>query len=316
MNYILLVVGLILLVKGADFFVAGAANIAKTFKIPPLIIGLTIVAMGTSAPEAAVSTIAALAGNNDIALANVLGSNIFNILIVVGICCTIKPMKVTGSILKKEMPFLVLGSVILFIMSADMLFSNTANIVSRSDGLILLIIFAMFLYSLIMFALNNKIPDTEDELDGPPLTIGKSIIYSLVGMVGIILGGQFVVDSASAIATSFGISQTLIGLTIVAFGTSLPELVTSVIAAKKGESDMALGNAIGSNIFNVLLVLGVSASISPISIAPIAFMDMAILFVATIIVYIFALSKRNLNKMEGFIIILIYIAYMAYAIIR
>lgn len=316
MNYILLLVGLILLVKGADFFVAGAANIAKIFKIPPLIIGLTIVAMGTSAPEAAVSTIAALAGNNDIALANVLGSNIFNILIVVGVCCVIKPMKVTGSILKKEMPFLALGSIILFIMSADMLFAGTNNIISRSDGLILLIIFAMFLYSLIMFALNNKTTDTQGELDGPPLTIGKSVVYSLFGMAGIILGGQFVVDSASAIATSFGISQTLIGLTIVAFGTSLPELVTSVIAAKKGESDMALGNAIGSNIFNVLLVLGISASISPISISPIAFMDMAILFVATIIVYIFALSKRNLNKIEGIIIILIYIAYMAYAIIR
>lgn len=316
MNYILLVVGLILLVKGADFFVAGAANIAKIFKIPPLIIGLTIVAMGTSAPEAAVSTIAALAGNNDIALANVLGSNIFNILIVVGVCCMIKPMKVTGSILKKEMPFAALGSIILFIMAADIFFTNTDNIISRSDGLILLIIFAMFLYSLIMFALNNKTTNTADESDGKPLTIGKSVIYSLVGLVGIILGGQFVVDSASAIATSFGISQTLIGLTIVAFGTSLPELVTSVIAAKKGESDMALGNAIGSNIFNLLLVLGVSATISPITISPIAFMDMIILFIVTIIVYIFALSKRSLNKIEGAIIILIYIAYMAYAIIR
>lgn len=316
MNYILLVVGLILLVKGADFFVAGAANIAKIFKIPPLIIGLTIVAMGTSAPEAAVSTIAALAGNNDIALANVLGSNIFNILIVVGVCCMIKPMKVTGSILKKEMPFLALGSIILFIMSADMLFANTPNVISRSDGLILIIIFSMFLYSLVMFALNNKTPDTKGELDEQSLTIGKSVVYSLFGMAGIILGGQFVVDSASAIATSFGISQTLIGLTIVAFGTSLPELVTSVIAARKGESDMALGNAIGSNIFNVLLVLGVSASISPIAISPIAFIDMLILFIVTIIVYIFALSKRSLNKTEGAIIILIYIAYMAYAIIR
>lgn len=314
MAYILLIIGFILLVKGADYFVDGSSSIAQVFHIPTLIIGLTIVALGTSAPEAAVSITAALKGQNDIAMGNVIGSNIFNTLVVVGGCALIKPFKVEASILKQDFPFSILVTVALLFLGADFFLDGSLqNRISRSDGLVLLLFFIIFIYNMIQSALKNKNPEEETS---PKYSLGKGILIALIGIVGIVIGGELVVDSASTIALSFGFSETLVGLTIVAIGTSLPELVTSLVAAKKGESAIAIGNVVGSNIFNVLLVLALSASIHPINVNTLSLYDLIIVLVVSIITYIFAWTKRSVSRVEGGILVLLYILYMIYIIMR
>lgn len=314
MAYILLIIGFILLVKGADYFVDGSSSIAQVFHIPTLIIGLTIVALGTSAPEAAVSITAALKGQNDIAMGNVIGSNIFNTLVVVGGCALIKPFKVEASILKQDFPFSILVTVALLFLGADFFLDGSLqNRISRSDGLVLLLFFMIFIYNMIQSALKNK---KSEEETAPKYSLGKGILIALIGIVGIVIGGELVVDSASTIALSFGLSETLVGLTIVAIGTSLPELVTSLVAAKKGESAIAIGNVVGSNIFNVLLVLALSASIHPINVNTLSLYDLIIVLVVSIITYIFAWTKRSVSRVEGGILVLLYILYMIYIIMR
>ncbi|MVO72365.1 calcium/sodium antiporter [Paeniclostridium sordellii] len=316
MSYILLIIGFIILIKSADFFVNGASSIAKALRIPTIIIGLTIVAFGTSAPEAAVSVTAALKGNNDIAIANVVGSNIFNLLAVIGIASMIKPVKVQKATILKEFPFILLSSLVLLILSHDTKFQGYSNNeLTKSDGLMLLALFSIFMYYLLEMAITSK-EDMQVEQGSKKASIPKSLMISLLGIIGIIFGGQVVVDSASNIALSIGMSENLVGLTIVSIGTSLPELVTSVVAAKKGESDIAMGNVVGSNIFNILFVLGISAFINPISVHPIVFVDMFIMFIISIIAYIFATTKREVNKFEGLLMVLIYISYMVFIIIR
>ena len=324
MNYILLIVGFFLLVKGADYFVDGSSNIAKTLKIPPIIIGLTIVAFGTSAPEAAVSITASLDGQNGMAMGNVLGSNIFNLLMVVGAAGFIKTLHVEKSILSKEFPFLLLASILMIVLSADMILINsTTNMLSRFDGLILLILFVGFVYYLIKMALkarNISLEETSISIDADVVVstleqpISKSIIYSICGMVAIIFGGKLVVSSASYIASTFGVSDQLIGLTVVAIGTSLPEFVTSIIAATKGESDIALGNVIGSNMFNILFVLGISAFISPMTIEPKLIIDGIFMIMVTCLTYFFAIKRKDVNKCESLILIGLYLAYMSFLI--
>lgn len=315
MNYILLLIGFVFLVKGADGFVSGASSIAKKFSIPPLIIGLTIVAFGTSAPEAAVSVTAALKGQNDMAIANVVGSNIFNFLVVIGITSMIKPIKVQKSTIIKEFPFVILASFVFSVISHDTRFQNASeNMLSRADGYILLSLFAIFMYYLIEMALTSKDNAQEDEIEEIPLS--KSIIYTIIGIAGIIIGGQLVVNSASNIALAWGMSENLVGLTIVSVGTSLPELVTSIVAARKGESDIAIGNAVGSNIFNLLLVLGLSSSIHSIVVHTEVFYDMLIMILATILTYIFAITKRSINRAEGTVLFLLYVIYLIYIIMR
>ena len=306
MAYILLIIGFILLVKGADYFVDGSSSIAQIFHIPTVIIGLTIVAFGTSAPEAAVSITAALKGQNDIAMGNVIGSNIFNTLVVVGGCAMIKPLHVENSILKKDFPFSILVTVALFILGADVFFYG-------SDGLVLILFFVIFIYSMISSALKSE---KKEEEQPPKYSLGKGILIALIGIVGIIVGGQLVVNSASDIAISFGLSETLVGLTIVAVGTSLPELVTSLVAAKKGDSDIAMGNVVGSNIFNILLVLALSASIHPINVNILSIYDLIILLGISILTYIFAWTKRSVGRVEGGILVVLYILYMIYIIMR
>lgn len=315
MDYILLLIGFVLLIKGADFFVDGASSIAKTLKVPALIIGLTIVAFGTSAPELAVSITSAMKGQNGIAVGNVVGSNIFNVLMVVGVSAMICPLVVKKSILVKEFPFTILAGIALFIMAIDtVLGSGSANILSRTDGIMLLIFFGIFMYYLIEVALQARANgEEEEEIEGMPLW--KGIVFSLGGIAGIVVGGDIVVDSATNIALAWGMSETLVGLTIIAVGTSLPELVTSIVAARKGESDIALGNVIGSCIFNVFLILGVSATINPIELGGAIFTDMFIMIVITVVTYFFAMSKR-INKVEGGILVATYVAYMAYIIVR
>lgn len=313
MDYILLLIGFILLIKGADFFVDGASSIAKILKVPSLIIGLTIVAFGTSAPELAVSITSALKGQNGIAVGNVVGSNIFNVLMVVGVAAIIYPLTVKKSVLFKEFPFTVLSCVVLFILSIDQFMDGgTTNILSRTDGAILLIFFSIFMYYLIESALKAR-ENEEEQVDAMPLW--KSIVFSIGGIIGIVIGGDIVVDSATNIALNWGMSETLVGLTIVAIGTSLPELVTSVVAAKKGESDIALGNVIGSSIFNVFLILGVSSMLNPIELSGPIFVDIFIMLVITLLTFVFSMNKR-INRAEGGVLVAGYIAYMAYIIIR
>ena len=318
LSFILLIAGFVLLVKGADFFVDGSSSIAKFLKIPSIVIGLTIVAFGTSAPEAAVSIIAGIKGSNDIAVGNVIGSNMFNLLVVLGVSAAIKPVNIDGQIIKKEFPFMLLATLAFLIISFDAALGNgTANVISRNEAFMLLILMAIFLYSVITSALRTRKENAAAlEEDKPKYGIVKSIIFTAGGLAGIIIGGQLVVDSASDIAIRFGMSETLVGLTIVAIGTSLPELVTSIVAAKKGESDIAIGNVVGSNVFNILFVLAASAAITPMNINTQSLVDLIILMAVTALTYIFCVTQKKINRPEGIILVFMYIGYMTYAIIR
>ncbi len=321
LSCILLIVGFVLLVKGADMFVDGSSSVAKLLKVPSIIIGLTIVAMGTSAPEAAVSITAAINGANDISIGNVIGSNFFNLLMVVGICAMFKPMKVSKDILRSEFPQAIIVQLLLLVMCLDTFLFKAENlVVGRIDGIILVLLFVGFIVLQIRNAKksiqnqNNDSVSEEDEIKVmSPL---KSIIFIIIGLVLVIIGGDFVVDGATGIAREFGLSESLIGLTIVAFGTSLPELVTSVVAAKKGENDLALGNVIGSNICNVLLVLGASAAIHPVTVGIFSVYDLIILSIVSIIAYILCFGKREVNRSKGIIYVLMYVAYVVYIILR
>ena len=305
MEYLLLLIGFVLLIKGADFFVEGSSSLARFLKIPSVIIGLTIVAMGTSAPEASVSINAALAGNNDIAVSNIIGSNIFNGLVVVGICAFISGFKTNKDILKRDMPVNILITAILCVMIAD-------GRLSRLEGILLLSGMIFYIVNMIFSALKTR-SSCPDEKSMP---LYKSLIFIAGGLVAVIFGGNLVVNNASQIAVSFGVSQNFIGLTIVAIGTSLPELVTSIVATRKGDSGLALGNAIGSNIFNILFILGMSATISPLHILSESVIDCAILLVSGILLFVFAYTRKSMNRTEGAICVLSYIGYTAYLFIR
>ena len=305
MEYLLLIIGFVLLIKGADFFVEGSSSLARFLKIPSVIIGLTIVAMGTSAPEASVSINAALAGNNDIAVSNIIGSNIFNGLIVVGICAFISGFKTNKDILKRDMPVNILITAILCVMIAD-------GRLSRLEGILLLAGMIFYIVNMILSALKTR-SSCPDEKSMP---FYKSLIFIAGGLVAVIFGGNLVVNNAIQIAVSFGVSQNFIGLTIVAIGTSLPELVTSIVATRKGDSGLALGNAIGSNIFNILFILGMSATISPLHILSESVIDCAILLVSGILLFVFAYTRKSMNRTEGAICVLSYIGYTAYLFIR
>ena len=305
MEYLLLIIGFVLLIKGADFFVEGSSSLARFLKIPSVIIGLTIVAMGTSAPEDSVSINAALAGNNDIAVSNIIGSNIFNGLVVVGICAFISGFKTNRDILKRDMPVNILITAILCVMIAD-------GRLSRLEGILLLAGMIFYIVNMILSALKTR-SSYPDEKSMP---LYKSLIFIAGGLVSVIFGGNLVVNNASQIAVSFGVSQNFIGLTIVAIGTSLPELVTSIVATRKGDSGLALGNAIGSNIFNILFILGMSATISPLHILSESVIDCVILLVSGILLFVFAYTKKSMNRTEGAICVLSYIGYTAYLFIR
>lgn len=306
MAYVLLIIGFVLLVKGADFFVDGASSVAKKLKVPSLIIGLTIVSIGTSLPEASVSVSASLSGNNGIALGNVIGSNIFNLLVVVGVASLILPIAMDREILKRDMPINIAITAILCVM----LFDGT---LSRLDAIILLVLFAAYMFILIHSALKNR---TEEE-ETKSLTWLRSIIYVLVGAAAIIFGGDLVVDSATEIALSLGMGETLVGLTIVAIGTSLPELVTSVVAARKGDSGIAMGNVVGSCIFNILFILGMAGTIHPMTNADSAFfIDAGILIGVSVLMMIFGYTSKKTTRAEGASCLAIYVIYTAYIIMR
>lgn len=311
MTYILLIVGFLFLIKGADFFVEGSSSIAKMFRVPSMIIGLTIVAMGTSLPECSVSISAALSHNNALAISNAVGSNIFNLMVVCGVCALFTPLAVQYDTLKKEFPFSIL------VAAALLGFGFLSMDLNRIEGIIFIVVFAGFLYWMIQSAKKARaIADANDEEEVKTFPLWKSVLFILGGGAAIALGGKLVVDSASTIAESFGLSQNLIGLTIVAMGTSLPELVTSVVAARKNEVDMALGNVIGSNIFNILLVLGVAASISPMAFIMENVIDILVLIAMSVLVWGFAWTKKSIRRGEGVLMLVLYVGYMVYICMR
>jgi len=308
MAYVWLLVGFVLLIKGADFFVDGASSIASKLKIPSLVIGLTVVSMGTSAPEAAISITSSIAGNADISLGNVIGSNLFNLLMVIGVCAIIFPVASDKDILRRDMPIniCITGAFLVMILDGKL---------GRIDAVVLLVIFVAYLSWLVIGTMKNR-DKNADEPSGKQLSWLLSTVFSFVGVAGIVFGGDMVVDNAQIIAKQLGMSDTLIGLTVVALGTSLPELVTSVVAAKKGQSDIALGNAVGSCLFNFLFVLGIAGVIRPMTADPSLKIDTAILVGVTAIMLIFALTKRKTGRIEGIICVSAYAIYTAYIIMR
>ena len=305
MEYLLLLIGFGLLSKGAYFFVDGSSSLARIMKVPSVIIGLTIVAMGTSAPEASVSVNAALAGSNDIAISNVIGSNLFNGLVVVGVCAFMAGFKTNPEILKRDMPLNIIVTAILCIMLLD-------RHINHIEGIILLISMAVYIAVMVISALKNR--ETADECK--ILSLPKSLIFIIGGLIAVIFGGTLVVDNACLIAKDFGVSENFIGLTIIAIGTSLPELVTSITATRKGDSGLALGNAIGSNLFNILFILGMSATICPLNVLSESIIDCIILLVSAVILYVFARTKKTMNRWEGIVCVFLYVGYTAYLLIR
>lgn len=311
LKYILLIGGFVLLIKGADFFVDGSSAVAKRLKVPSLIIGMTIVAMGTSLPETSVSVSASVLGKNDLAISNAIGSNIFNLMVVCGVCCLLCPMAVGKETLKKDLPFSVIVAGVLLALGA---FTGT---VMRWGGAILLALFAFFLYMMISSA--KKARDSgeqsgEDEYKIMP--VWKCLLCIIGGGAAIAAGGKMVVEGASDIARTFGMSDNLIGMTIVALGTSLPELVTSIVAARKGEVDMALGNVVGSNVFNILFVLGIAATISPIAFTVQNTIDTAVLIAMSLLVLLLCAPKKKLVRWHGALMLAAYAGYTTYIFMR
>ena len=310
---ILFVVGFVILIKGADWIVDGASAVAGNFKISKMLIGLTIVAFGTSAPEFAVSIKSLLSGSGDIVLGNVVGSNIFNILLILGVSACVHTLTVKNNTVKKELPITLLMSTLLFTLLSDNLFdSKITNMFTRGDGFVLLLFFLVFVYYLISL-MRNK---TEDEVDEEKLMkLPKAILLTVLGITGIVLGSNYVVDSASYIAEMLGVSQRMIGLTIIAMGTSLPELVTSVIATKKGEYDIAIGNVVGSNIFNFGVVIGLPVLLFG-SIPNITYnlVDLMMMLASAALLFIFSYNDYKIKKNEGIIFIIMFVLYYSYVI--
>ena len=310
---IMLILGFVFLIKGADFFVDGASSIAKRFRVPSIIIGLTIVAMGTSLPECAVSITASITNNNTLAVSNVTGSNIFNLMMVCGICAMVKPLPVDRGTLKKEFPFSIICAGLMLALGC------IGMQLDRVDGIIFCVIFVLFILWMIRSAVKarSEMPGVEEEGEEVKiLPMWKSALFIVGGAAAIALGGDWVVDGAVVIAAAFNISQTIIGLTVVAMGTSLPELVTSIVAARKNEVDMALGNVIGSNIFNILFVLGTASAISPIPFLMENVYDIIVLFAVSFLVWLYGWTKKEITRMEGVSMVVIYIAYTVYICLR
>lgn len=312
MYFILLLVGFVLLIKCADIFVDGCSNVAKSLGIPSLIIGLTIVAFGTSAPEAAVSVTASIRGMNDISLGNVVGSNICNLLLILGVSGLFASLTAKRKIITRDFVYAIFSSIVMFILSFGFFINGgTKGVLTRTDGLILLCFLGIYLYALIGDAITSaRTKEEKTKFDF------KDIPKIIIGIAGIILGGQLVVNSATAIAEMFHVSQNVIALTIVAIGTSLPELVTSVIASRKGEVDIAIGNVVGSNIFNVFFILGLSSTISPISFEFNSFIDIIVMLIASVGTYLLLLKNKRIGNKKGIILLLGYVTYMVYVLMR
>lgn len=312
MDIICLLLGFIIIIKGSDMLVDGSVNLAKFLKIPTLVIGLTIVAIATGVPEIAISISSSLKGSNGLLLGNLLGSNIFNILFILGLIAIIKPLHIKKEIILKNYAFALLSCLVLFIISYDIYFGDSlVNVITRTEGILLLCFAGIFLYSTVLEATLDK----NIKVEKGKFSF-KDILYIVVGIVLIGLSAEVIVNSAVNISKWLGIGEDLIGLTIIAVGTNLPELVTSIVAVRKGEVDIAIGNLVGTNIYNIFLILGLAATINPITISSNAFIDIIVLAITSFIVYIFIQHKKDINRKEGIIMILLYIIYIVYVVIR
>lgn len=306
LNIVLLIVGFVLLIKGADLFVDGASAIALLFKIPSIVIGLTIVAFGTSAPEAAVSIVAALENSSAISISNVIGSNIFNVLAVLGVTGLICNLPITNQVIKKDLPILCIASILTLVFMLDGKFT-------RIEGLIFLLGIILYVIMLIRYSMTHNVVNEDED---KPMPLSKALIFSIIGVAGIIIGGQLTVDSAKAIALDLGMSEKLVGLTIVSIGTSLPELVTGIIAAKKQETDIAIGNVVGSCLFNLLFILGISSSICPYSFEMVLYIDAIIMTLIIGLLFIFAIIFKKIDKKQAILFVILFIIYTIYIIYR
>lgn len=315
LNIIILLVGFVVLIKGAEILIDGASSLAKNFKVSSLLIGLTVVSLGTCLPELAVSIKSIISGNGDIILGNVIGSNIINILLILGISSLVCSLKVNDNTIHKEIPTMILISLLLVTLFTDSLFDqNQVNMISRSDGVVILLFFMVFIYYLFSIIRNKE--DKNNDTDKPKFSILKSIIYVIIGLIGVIIGSNFVVDSVTFIAQVLGISERLISLTVIAIGTSLPELVTSVVAAKKGEHDLLIGNIVGSNIFNIGIVLGLPVAIfGGISGVGFSYIDLIVLLLSAFILLVSTGTRKTISKREGIVMLLVFVIYYTYIII-
>ncbi|MEA3304609.1 MAG: calcium/sodium antiporter [Patescibacteria group bacterium] len=317
----LLFIGFILLIGGADKLVEGSSSIARGFGIPTVIIGLTIISLGTSLPELMVSLSASMSGQNDFAVGNIIGSNIANIALVLGLASLFAVLKVQSSTVKKEIPYMLLATVMLVIFMFDSWINPgiTQNIISRSEGILYIIGLALFMMYL-FFIIKNSKKDTADaefadatpDEEIPPLTLTKSLVYIILGLLALVYGASVIIDSATWLGNYFAIPESVIGLFVLAIGTSLPEIATSIIAARKGEVDLAVGNVVGSNIFNLLFVLGISATVSPLLFDTKLLLDAFILLGVSFLFYIFAIRGMSINKTEGILLLIFYVSYMSY----
>lgn len=304
----LLIFGFFLLIKGADLFVDAASSCASNWRVPKILIGLTIVAFGTSAPELAVSIKAIASGATDVVLGNVIGSNILNILLILGVGACVRALPIRRETIRKEIPICILISLLLITVLMDTVLSAAPeNVLTRSDGIVILLFFAVFLYYLVSMALKSR---DKNVVEKPRWSLGKSLLFTAVGLAGIVIGSNFVVDSATELARIVGISERVISLSIIALGTSLPELVTTVVASKKGETDLVLGNILGSNIFNICIVLGLPIALfGGISSASFAWLDLTALILSPVLLFIFSASKQRIDRSEGVVMLICFVAY-------
>ena len=305
-NILLLVLGFILLIKGADIFVDGASSTAQNFKVSKMLIGLTIIAFGTSAPELAVSLKALSSGSTDMVLGNVIGSCILNIFLILGIASVIHPIKIKENTVKKELPLCLLISTLLVVLFLDVTLANyTINQITRSDAFVILLFFLVFLYYLFSLSKQKK-----EKNDVPKFKLGKSLLFVVIGLAGIIIGSDLVVNNAINIASAIGVSQRIISLTIIAFGTSLPELVTTIVSSKKGEQELLLGNIIGSNIFNICIVLGIPVAIfGTLTPDSFQFIDMVMLITSSLLLYLFSKTHKTITRFEGIMMLILFTIY-------
>jgi len=315
LTYLLFIIGFVLLIKGADFLVDGASAIARRFEISDLVIGLTVVAFGTSTPELFVNIIASAKGNTDIAIGNVLGSNIANVFLILGVSSLIYPLSVTKGTVWKEIPLSLLAAIVLGFMANDHLIDNSNfSSLTRIDGLIFLCFFTIFLYY--SYSIAREIDGMEQLVQVEQQTLAKSLLWVCVGLVGLTLGGKWIVDGAIVITQNLGMSESLIGLTVVAVGTSLPELATSAVAAYRRNVEIAVGNVVGSNIFNVFFVLGISSILKPLPFQARNNLDIGVVILSSLLLFLFMFTgkKRSLDRWEGAVFLVLYAAYIVFLI--
>ena len=321
LNILFFVLGIVFLIKGADFFVSGASSIAKKLKISTLIVGLTIVAIGTSLPEFSVSLTSAISKNTDLSVGNIVGSNMLNILLILGTVAIVSPIPIKSTSRKIELPFLLATTLILLLFSLDVILDGAnVNIISRVESLLLLVLFILYLFILVLNARKSRRAEINSEeiyeKKEKDLKIWQIIIYIIFGLSAVVFGGECVSSTAEYMALKLGMSEALVGLTVVAIGTSLPELMTSIVAAKKGENDIAIGNIVGSNIINTSFILGAVGTISPINVSSVILIDLLVLVIATIVFTVCCLIKNNISKKEGILFLIMYFSYFVFIILR